>query len=96
MSKQRNSITINIDEYEFEIVFRNYKSTNLSYVYIFIRKNHAIPYWILCCQKNNQFIIEQIFEEYDQKFIDLLKVANIIELCGAKLCLKNEILLQLI
>jgi hypothetical protein len=102
MPKQRNSITINIDEYEFEIIFRNYTSTNLSHIYIFIRKNHTIAYWTLCYQKNNQFIIGKIREdtlsefEYNMKFIDLLRTVNIIEPIEGELCLKNEILLQLI
>jgi len=106
MFEKRNSITIDIDEYEFEIIFRNHP-LKPPYVYMFIRKYCATEYWARFYQKDSRYILidehpAHIGIELDyaakqkEKFKNLLKEARIIELIEGEVCLKNDILLQLI
>jgi hypothetical protein len=120
MSKKRNSITINIDEYEFEIVLHNHPFHNFynlelalepPHIYILIRKNHALmEYWARFYQKDNRYVSKETLKKVNDYtgseldyttnrnigLNDLLIEANIIELCENEICLKNDILLQLI
>ncbi len=107
MPKKRNSIAINIGEYDIGLVFRNHLfNDRIPSIHLYVYKKK------LCCgilrfyQKNNRYVLIEeetayVGVELDQftkrntKFKNLLTKINIIESVEDKLCLKNEILLQL-
>jgi hypothetical protein len=54
---------------------------------------------VTCMSFYKRYITDYRYSTYDiynNKFINILIEANIIESCGAEICLSNEILLQLI
>jgi hypothetical protein len=91
MSKKRNSITINIDEYEFEIVLHNHPFHNFynlelalepRHIYILIRKNHALmEYWARFYQKDNRYVsketLKKVWQNEDLRNLKRIQSSNI-------------------
>jgi len=107
MPEKRHSIAINIDEYVIRLVTRS-NSLIPEAIYVFISINYTVEYWARFYQKDNRYVLIETEYTYvhlvktghatnrNTKFKNLLKEARVIELVEEDICLKNEILLQLI